>query len=251
MNFNYLDYFGLFGSFLIAYLYFYGQYKHSFLTTKFFYFGNILGSALIINSLILSSFNLASFFIESLWISISFYGLYKYNFKNITTYEEIISYHSDEITIDEQPTIITPRYFDNKDINIEIKCYTPNNDIVFEEAYTMVSFSCNGTSCDDNNATTTGETWLDNVCQGGTIVNGTSCDDNNNLTVGETYLNGICQGGNGESSFEILSASLYNSSFASKLFDKDLLLGNHTNRAVYWNNNYNYLTLKVNNSFRI
>lgn len=43
----------------------------------------------------------------------------------------------------------------------------------------------NGTTCDDNNAATTGETWLNDVCQGGTAP-ALSCE------AGLIEENGVC-----------------------------------------------------------
>jgi hypothetical protein len=56
----------------------------------------------------------------------------------------------------------------------------------------------NGASCNDNNVNTIGETWLNGVCQGGTMVNGTACNDNNIQTINDIYTNNICTGTNVE-----------------------------------------------------
>jgi hypothetical protein len=56
----------------------------------------------------------------------------------------------------------------------------------------------NGATCNDSNVNTIGETWLNGVCQGGTVANGTICDDNNAQTINDIYTNNICSGTNVE-----------------------------------------------------
>lgn len=51
-----------------------------------------------------------------------------------------------------------------------------------------------GATCSDGNPATTGETWLNGICQGGTNINGTSCYDSNVMTVNDVYNNGVCAG---------------------------------------------------------
>jgi hypothetical protein len=53
-----------------------------------------------------------------------------------------------------------------------------------------------GAACNDSNINTTGETWLNGVCQGGTMVNGIACNDGNAQTTNDTYNNGVCLGTN-------------------------------------------------------
>jgi hypothetical protein len=68
------------------------------------------------------------------------------------------------------------------------------NDITLAQSLLHI----NGSLCDDGNPSTHGETWLNDVCQGGipnVYVNGTSCDDGDPATTGETWLNDVCQGG--------------------------------------------------------
>jgi hypothetical protein len=52
----------------------------------------------------------------------------------------------------------------------------------------------NGSACNDSNAATTGETWLNGSCQGGTNTNGNPCNDGNSQTINDIYTNGICAG---------------------------------------------------------
>jgi hypothetical protein len=61
----------------------------------------------------------------------------------------------------------------------------------------------NGAACNDSNSGTTGETWLNGVCQGGISTNGTPCNDNNILTINDIYTNGICSGRTGLSCKDI------------------------------------------------
>jgi hypothetical protein len=51
-----------------------------------------------------------------------------------------------------------------------------------------------GASCNDGNAATSGETWLNGSCQGGVNTNGTSCNDGNSATYADVYTNGVCAG---------------------------------------------------------
>lgn len=51
-----------------------------------------------------------------------------------------------------------------------------------------------GVNCNDNNDLSTGETWLNGVCQGGNIPNGTTCDDINVMTINDIFTNNICSG---------------------------------------------------------
>ena len=60
-----------------------------------------------------------------------------------------------------------------------------------------------GAACNDSNAGTTGETWLNGICQGGTTTNGSACNDNNILTINDIYTNGICVGRTGLSCKDI------------------------------------------------
>jgi len=52
----------------------------------------------------------------------------------------------------------------------------------------------NNTICDDNNPLTVGETYLNDKCQGGTLLHsdGENCNDGNVQTINDKYLNGIC-----------------------------------------------------------
>ena len=51
-----------------------------------------------------------------------------------------------------------------------------------------------GASCNDGNAATTGETWLNGTCQGGINTNGTTCNDGVAATYNDVYTNGVCAG---------------------------------------------------------
>ena len=74
---NIFDILGLSGAFVIAFTYFYSQYRGVFLNSPRYYLYNILGSSLIILSLVFSAFNVSAFVIESLWIAVSIYGVVK------------------------------------------------------------------------------------------------------------------------------------------------------------------------------
>jgi hypothetical protein len=56
------------------------------------------------------------------------------------------------------------------------------------------TLTLNGATCNDGNAATTGETWLNSVCQGGINIDGTSCNDGISSTYADKYMNGICMG---------------------------------------------------------
>ena len=71
-----------------------------------------------------------------------------------------------------------------------------------------------GVSCNDGDIATSGETWLNGICQGGIATNGTSCNDNNFQTVNDKYVNGVCIG-------TIYSGNLYYSS-GTNLFYTDI-----------------------------
>jgi len=78
-----------------------------------------------------------------------------------------------------------------KDLNIN------NSDLNVINSNKFVKLNnVNGTSCDDNNPLTVGETYLNDKCQGGRQLHkdGDPCDDGNPQTTNDKYLNGVCKG---------------------------------------------------------
>jgi len=145
MQFNFIDFFGVLGSFIIAFEYFYSQYKHTFLNSISFFVGNILGSSFILFSLIFSSFNLGSFCIESLWIIVSIYGLFKYQLNKKNNSIFIGSYRQNEFSVDRFPSTIKNREFTKKDLGVDI-LFKNNNEVIPEKSGFLNMFLLNGTA---------------------------------------------------------------------------------------------------------
>ena len=145
MNVNIYDVVGLMGALIIGWFYFYGQYRYTFLNTFIFFIGNIIGSILIISSLILSSFNLPSFVIEVLWISVSFFGIYKYHVLKGGVMEDL-TIKQNEFSIDGIPTKINKRAFTKEDLGIEILFKQKDGSMQAETSMTMETFLFNGTT---------------------------------------------------------------------------------------------------------
>lgn len=154
MQYNIFDTLGLLGSFLIAYFYFYSQYKYTFLNSMKFFIGNILGSGLIIMSLVFSSFNLASFFIETLWIAVSFYGMYTYHYTRKNPLVDL-TIRQDELSIDGFSTKTRIRKFTKDDIGLDIMFNNPiTGQTLPEKSMDMTTFLFNGTTMLTPNAIT-------------------------------------------------------------------------------------------------
>jgi len=152
---NIYDVAGVSGSLIIAFEYFYSQYKHTFLNSTAFFIGNILGSSLILLSLIFSSFNLASFSIETLWIAVSVYGLFKYTLKNNNSDIFIASYRQNEFSVDGFPSSIEERKFTKDDLGIEILFKNPfTKNTIAEKSGFLNTFLLNGTAIFSPNAIT-------------------------------------------------------------------------------------------------
>ena len=145
MIMNVFDYVGLVGALIIGWFYFYAQYRYTFLNTFTFFIGNIIGSTLIISSLLLSSFNLPSFVIEVLWISVSFFGIYKYHVVK-DGYLEDLTMRQNELTIDGIPTELKLRSFTKDDIGAEILFKQEDGTMLPEKSMQMNTFMFNGTT---------------------------------------------------------------------------------------------------------
>jgi len=142
---NFFDILGVIGSFIIAFEYFYSQYRHTFLNSVSFFVGNIFGSFLILLSLIFSSFNIGSFCIESLWILVSIYGLFKYQINKKENSIFIGSYRQNEFSVDGFPSKIEKREFTKDDLGMEI-LFKNNNEIIPEKSGFLNMFLLNGTA---------------------------------------------------------------------------------------------------------
>jgi hypothetical protein len=142
---NIFDVLGLIGALTIGWFYFYAQYRYTFLNTFTFFIGNIIGSILIISSLVLSNFNLPSFVIEVLWISVSFFGIYKYHVTK-EGYMEDLTMRQNEFSIDNLPTELRSRYFTKDDMGVEILFKQDDEALMPEKSMSMNTFLFNGTT---------------------------------------------------------------------------------------------------------
>lgn len=163
MNLNIYDLIGIVGSIIIAYFYFYAQYKYTFLNSFNFFLGNIIGSLFIVVSLILSSFNIASFIIETLWIAVSFYGIYKYHVIKDRVLEDL-TVRQNQFSIDNIPTKITERIFNKDDIGFDIIFKDQiSQEEHNEKSMSMDTFLFNGTTMLTPNAITSSILNINNI----------------------------------------------------------------------------------------
>jgi len=146
-----------------------------------------------------------------------------------------------------------------KDLNIN------NSDLNVINSNKFVKLNnVNGTSCDDNNPLTVGETYLNDKCQGGRQLHkdGDPCDDGNSLTTNDVYLNGICSGD--EYVFKSTAAQLVNGFTPSILSYHSYLPINfsglfnnikvnewNTNNIAYWYYATDYVVIQFNYPFQI
>lgn len=125
-----------------------------------------------------------------------------------------------------------------------------------------------GSSCNDGNPDTAGETYLDGVCQGGTVPDGTICNDGNANTSNDKYTNGVCSGTalafvgtpttltlTNKASYTYTMLNSYWSQTGAGLFDGIVQPGTHTtDQSVYWaydRENDTKVQITVSQSFRI
>jgi hypothetical protein len=90
--------------------------------------------------------------------------------------------------------------FINSDVTIQAKLKdgvsTGTSTTVLDKLNTLKlkdpTYKPDGAACDDNNAATKGDVYLNGLCSG--HLDGASCNDGNALTNGDQYLNAVCIG---------------------------------------------------------